>query len=124
MPDSSKPVESKEYSIDSNSDSDFDFDSVSESTEPFPPAPSYHTTEFIAWLKKRGAIRKLSECMRKWESEGLDIEDIVSSLGPETIAIYRSRGEKVVFLKNKVWADRWMIFHDLEVPHHKHKKRL
>ncbi|AKB25559.1 hypothetical protein MSMTP_2090 [Methanosarcina sp. MTP4] len=122
MPDSSKPVESKEYDTDSNPDSDFD--SVSESTEPFPPTPSYQTTEFIAWLKKRGAIRKLSECMRKWESEGLDIEYTVNSLSPEIIAIYRSRGEKVVFLKNKVWADRWMIFHDLEVPHHKHKKKI
>jgi len=66
----------------------------------------------------------LSECNKKWELEGLNIESIIKELGPQYLGIYRYRGEKVVKLENKVWADQWMSYYDLEVPHHRHKKRM
>ncbi len=90
---------------------------------PTPPDPSYKVTEFLSWLKKRGAIRKLNECKKKWENEGLNIESITKELNP-FICIYTYKGEKVVSLENKVWADQWMSHHNLEVPHHRHNKRL
>ncbi|MBU4373727.1 MAG: D-lyxose/D-mannose family sugar isomerase [Euryarchaeota archaeon] len=88
-----------------------------------PPNPTFHVTEFIQWLKKRGAIRKLKECKKKWESEGLNIESIVEELKPY-LCIARFRGEKVVKLENKPWADQLMSRHNLEVPHHSHWKKL
>jgi hypothetical protein len=83
------------------------------------PDPGYKSARFLGWLKKRGAVRRLSECIGKWADEGLDVERPVKRLLPENIGIYRSRGcEKVVWLRNLVWADRWMARYDLEVPHH------
>jgi hypothetical protein len=83
------------------------------------PDPGYKGTRFIAWLKKRGAVQRLSKCMIKWSREGLDIERTVNRMGTANIDIYRSSGgEKVVVLKNKVWADQWMIHYGLEIPHH------
>ena len=89
-----------------------------------PPDPTFQVTEFLSWLKKRGALRKLKDCENKWKREGLDIEKILNKFDESYIAIYLSRGEKVVLLKNKVWADQWMSHYDLEVPHHRHKKEL
>ena len=83
------------------------------------PDPGYRATRFIAWLKKRGAVQRLSKCIVKWSREGLDIERTVNRMGTANIDIYRSSGgEKVVVLKNKVWADQWMIRYGLEIPHH------
>ena len=91
--------------------------------KPPEPDPTYQVTRFLSWLKKRGAIRKLSECTRKWAPEGLDIESVADRFYPELIGVYRYRGEKVVSLNDKVWADRWMIYYDLEVPHHGQRQK-
>lgn len=90
---------------------------------PAPPDPTYEATEFLSWLKKRGAMRKLNECKKKWESEGLNIESIIKALSP-CLCVYIYKSEKVVRLENKVWADQWMSHYNLEVPHHRHQKRL
>lgn len=90
---------------------------------PLPPDPTFQVTEFLSWLKKRGAIRKLNECKIKWESEGLDIERIIRELNPH-ICIYRYKSEKVVKLENKPWADQWMMHYNLEVPHHGQTKEM
>jgi len=54
----------------------------SQSISPTAPDPTYEVTKFLAWLKKRGAVRKLNECKNKWENEGLDIEKIIKLLSP------------------------------------------
>ena len=91
---------------------------------PNPPDPTYPVARFLSWLIKRGSIRRLSECKKKWEAEGLDIESVVKGLSPQYIGIYRSKGEKVVKLENQAWASQWISHYDLEVPHHRHKKPL
>jgi hypothetical protein len=91
------------------------------SSKPVPPQPDpgYDATRFIAWIKKRGAVRRLCKCVQKWQPDGLDIELIIKRLGPSNISIFRtSGGEKVVGLIDKVWADQWMTHYGLEVPHH------
>lgn len=95
----------------------------SQSISPIAPDPTYEVTKFLAWLKKRGAVRKLNECKNKWENEGLDIENIIKLLSP-CLCKYRYKSDVVVKLENKVWADQWMSHYDLEVPHHRHKKAL
>ena len=91
---------------------------------PNPPDPTYPVAKFLSWLIKRGSIRRLSECKKKWEDEGLDIERVVRELCPQYICIYRYKGEKIVKLENQAWASRWISHYDLEVPHHRHKMRL
>jgi hypothetical protein len=96
-----------------------------QSNTPAPPDPTFSVTRFLSWLLKRGAVVDLNECKRKWGSEGLDIEDIIKKLSPKYLRLYRSRGgEKVVKLENQAWASQWMSYYDLEVPHHRQKKRL
>ena len=92
---------------------------------PMPPDPMYEFTEFIAYLKKRGALWELSDCELDWNREGFDIKTIILSFDPGRIGIYRSKGgKKVVLLKDKKWADQWMIYYDIEVPHHGQWKKL
>jgi len=91
---------------------------------PDPPDPTYPVAKFLSWLIKRGSIRRLSECKKKWGAEGLDIESIVKELSPQYIGTYRYKGEKIVKLEDQVWASQWISYYDLEVPHHRHKKRL
>lgn len=68
-------------------------------------------------------MRKFNECKKKWESQGLNIESIIKAFNPY-LCMYIYKSEKVVRLENKVWADQWMSHHNLEVPHHRHRKRL
>lgn len=90
-----------------------------------PPDPSYPVARFLSWLIKRGAIIELSKCKRKWEPEGLDIETVIKKLSPNCLRLYRSRGgDKIVKLENQAWASQWISYYDLEVPHHRHKKKL
>ena len=52
------------------------------------PNPGFKATMFIAWLKKGGAVQRLSKCMFKWSQEGLDIEQVIKRLGTLNIDIY------------------------------------
>ncbi|MCK4734334.1 MAG: hypothetical protein KAT65_17905 [Methanophagales archaeon] len=97
---------------------------INQSDTPSPPQPTYDVVRFLSWLKKRGAIHDLKKCVKKWEREGINIEKSIKNLGVSFIKIYRrSGGEKVVFLENKVWADQWMVYYDLEIPHHKQMQK-
>lgn len=92
---------------------------------PLPHDPTYEVAKFLAYLKKRGALWELSDCERNWNREGFDIKNIVLSFDPDLIGIYRSKGgKKVILLRDKKWADQWMIYYDIEVPHHGQWKRL
>lgn len=87
------------------------------------PDPSYRVAEFLSWLKKRGGYVYLDECKKKWEREGLEIERIVKDLNPH-LGLYRSRGKKVVVLENKPWATQWVLYYNLDLPHHRHKIKI
>jgi len=95
----------------------------SQTISPKAPDPTYEVTKFLSWLKKRGAVRKLNECKKKWENEGLNIESIIKLLSPY-LCKYTYKSEAVVNLEDKVWADQWMSHYNLEVPHHRHKKAI
>lgn len=90
------------------------------------PDPGQRMIFLIGWLKKRGALRKLLYCNRKWEHLGIEIEEEIKRIGLEDyICIYRrSGGEKVVFLKNKPWADQWLKYYNLEIPHHSQLEKI
>jgi hypothetical protein len=82
------------------------------------PDPGMEATYFLAWLKKRRGLVDLRKCNIKWDKEGLDIIKITKKLGEDLLCIQLIRGEKFVRLINWVWADKWMMLYDIEVPHH------
>ena len=84
---------------------------INQSNTPSPPKPAYDIARFISWLKKRGAIRDLRECVKKWKREGINIEESIKNLGIGFIRIYRSSGGgKVVRLMALAWADQWLAY--------------
>ncbi len=87
------------------------------------PDPTYEVTKFLSWLRKLGGMRSFNQCKKKCESLGLDIDSVIRTLNPHLCA-YRYKGEKVVRLENTVWACQWAIYYNLEIPHHRHWKRL
>lgn len=81
------------------------------------PNPGRRLIPLLGWLKKRGAVRYISQCNLKWKE--IDIEDEVKRLGTDLICIYRMRGgKKVIRLENTPWADQWLAYYNAEVPHH------
>ena len=49
------------------------------------------------------------------------MEEEARRLGLLKIRICRTRkGEKAVFLVDKVWADKWLRHYGAELPHHSH----
>jgi hypothetical protein len=83
------------------------------------PDPGQKIICLIGWLKKRGGVRKVSQCNEKLKQEGINIEDEIERIGTDFIRIYRtSGGEKVVRLENMPWADQWLLHYGMEVPHH------
>jgi len=87
------------------------------------PDPGPEMAGFISWLKKRGFVKRLSSCLSGWAHKGIRIEEEIKRIGPSRIYITRRGGEKVVILADKVWADRWMVQYNVEVPHHGHFQR-
>ena len=86
--------------------------------------PGFEGCIFIQWMKKRGGIRRSGECRLKARECGFDADWFVKEMGMEFIATGRTGdGKKVIYLVDLPWADRWMIFYDLEVPHHRHWKK-
>jgi hypothetical protein len=96
--------------------------SVPPALQPEPPDLGHQVVRFLAWLKKRGAVKSLAHCKKKWKD--LEVEATAKRLEPARIAVYASsRGDKVVVLKDTVWADRWMIYYGEEIPHHGQAER-
>jgi hypothetical protein len=89
---------------------------------PSPPDPGESFVIFLSWLKKRDCVKKLKICFLKWKQRE-SLEKIIKEFDNNLIQICWRRGEKVVWLKNKVWADQWMIHYEVEVPHHSQKLR-
>ncbi len=89
------------------------------------PDPEERGTTFLGWLKKRGGMRRIQDCQRKCRENGFEAREFIDAMGQERICLYRARGgEKVIKLEDLVWADQWMTYYDLEVPHHRHWIRL
>ena len=84
------------------------------------PDPKENGAIFLGWLKKRGVLRGAVNCERKCKENGFEAKRFIKDMGENRIALYLSRGNKVIVLKDKVWADQWMMHYDLEVPHHRH----
>lgn len=87
------------------------------------PDPGQNVTHFLAWLKKRGMIKSLDECKRKWD-DFFDVEKIVKDLGVDNIMIGSIRGKWVVYLKNEPWADQWAGYYKVKYPHHSQNIKL
>ncbi len=76
---------------------------------------------FPGWLKKRGALRKAKDCERKCQENGFTAKEFIKRVGVENIRIAQTgNGNKVIKVVNLVWADQWMTYYDVEVPHHRH----
>ncbi|HOJ97209.1 MAG TPA: hypothetical protein PK024_10295 [Methanospirillum sp.] len=84
------------------------------------PDPKEKGAVFLGWLKKRGGLRSAADCRRKCTENGFEAKWFIKEMGEERIALYFSRGNKVIVLKDMVWADQWMMHYNLEVPHHRH----
>jgi hypothetical protein len=98
---------------------------TSGSSLPEGPDPGFDGCVFIQWLKKRGGTRSLRECFLKTRESGFDAETFIRNIGNEFIRSGLTRaGERVIRLMDLSWADQWMIRYDLEIPHHRHWKRL
>jgi len=100
-------------------------DNIIRSSLPPLPDPGQEITKFLSWLKKRSAVKQLRFCLKKCEQMGLNLDDIIKHIGKKNLHITRDgSGNEVVHLADTVWADKWMTFYDLEVPHHGKPKKL
>ncbi|MDD3069966.1 MAG: hypothetical protein PHX88_02065 [Methanoculleus horonobensis] len=98
-----------------------------ERNHPMPegPDPEERGATFLGWLKKRGGMRTVQDCQRKCRENGFEAKYFVDSMGSDYIRLYRAGGgDKVIKLEKPVWADQWMTYYDLEVPHHRHWTKL
>lgn len=89
------------------------------------PDPRLEGAIFLGWLKKRGAMRKVKDCERKCQENGFTAKDFIKQVGIQNVCIGQTgNGNKVIKLVDTVWADQWMTYYDVEVPHHRHWKSL
>lgn len=87
--------------------------------------PGFEGAVFLGWLKKRGALREVKDCERKCLENGFTAKEFIKQVGQEKIRIGETgNGNKVIVLVDKPWADQWMTYYDVEVPHHRHWKKL
>jgi hypothetical protein len=74
---------------------------------------------------KRGQRQLLSVCEKRYRTEGLDIGMMIEALGTDKIGIFRDgQGEKVVLLRDKTWAAKWMEHYKVLNLHHRQKGSL
>jgi len=93
-----------------------------------PPEPTYEMARFLSWLKKlhKGAGVSCKRCEKKWGPRGFDFLSTIKEFDENgIIAIYKiPGGDKVVYLRDKGWADGWTRHYDLEIPHHRQWQEL
>lgn len=89
------------------------------------PDPGYEGCKFLQWIKKRGNVRSFRECKLKTQEIGFDVKDFIQRMHPKYIGKFKAGdGERVIALVDIPWADRWMRYYNLEIPHHRHWKKL
>ena len=68
------------------------------------------------------------KCKRKASQIELDeLEDKIKDISNAKIMIGiipKGDREKGICIKDKGWADGWAKYYDLEIPHHRHRKKL
>jgi len=82
------------------------------------PDPGPEGALFLSWLKRNGSAKHLTTCEHKLRHLGLGVESVTRAWGREKVTIARSRGDRVLWLQDVEWADRWAERYDVEVPHH------
>ena len=83
------------------------------------PDPPRDVVRFLAWLKKRGRVRHVSDCRRMCARLGLELDVVLKDVGPGCLCMFRTGGgDRVVMIMDLPWADICMERHGLEVPHH------
>lgn len=82
------------------------------------PDPGPEGAVFLGWLKRNGSAKHLTTCEHKLRHLGLEFESVSGEWGRERVTVARSRGDRVVWLRDIEWADCWAERYDVEVPHH------
>ena len=104
-------------------------------SKPAPPKPDpgEDFAKFLAWLMKLSGLAKLSKCKVKWErqlGQNTSIEEVVESFGHDLVVIIPRKGgrieKKYVMLTDEgwTWAAKWTHHYDVDIPHHRHFKKL
>lgn len=87
---------------------------------PSPPEVTPDFARFLGWLKKRSCYFHLDKCEDYWIVKGFDIRENIRVLGePNFIYIGILNGKKVIHLKDQTWANQWMSFYGISIPHHR-----
>ncbi len=93
-----------------------------------PPDPGKKLARLFAWIKKRGGIVTLDKCEAK--ASQIEIKNVKDKIkGIENFIVRMGRipsGDKeiAICIKDKCWADGWAKYYDVEIPHHRHMKKL
>lgn len=93
------------------------------------PDPGRAGARFLAWLIKRGQIRKLAIAEKEWnrirdkepEVSDMELEEFIAMMGKERLCVVRSRGEKYLVLTKEngiKWAERWTMHYNVHRGHH------
>ncbi|MGC9445381.1 MAG: hypothetical protein ACP5E9_10730 [Candidatus Methanospirareceae archaeon] len=92
---------------------------------PAPPEITRDFALFLGWLKKRSCLFHLKKCESYWIKKGFDIQENIRYMGDRNfIYIGILNGEKVIHLKDQAWANQWMTFYDLSIPHHRQMAKI
>ena len=82
------------------------------------PDPGLEGAKFLAWLKRNGAAKNLTTCLKKMRHLGLEPDESIRAWESDRICEASSRGDKVIWLRDLSWADDWARVYGIEVPHH------
>ena len=93
-----------------------------------PPDPGKKLSRLFAWIKKNGGIVTLRKC--KVKASQIRIKGVEEKIkGIENFKVRMGKipsGDKklAINIEDKGWADGWAKYYDVEIPHHRHMKKL
>ncbi len=93
-----------------------------------PPDPGRKLARLLAWIKKRGGIVTFKKCEVKASQIEIDgVKDKIKDVENFKVRMGRlPSGDKeiAICIVDKGWADGWEKYYDVEIPHHRHMKKL
>lgn len=93
--------------------------------KPSPPDVTPEFARFLGWLKKRSCLFPLKKCESYWIKKGFDIQENIRYMFDRNfIYIGILNGEKGIHVKDQGWANQWMTFYDLSIPHHRQMAKI